>query len=78
MAGVEKYVCSNKGCDHIDYSDGICPECGGEMTRPKGDDYKFDPKMEDDSGSVMPLETDDDPSDVIWYTPEGGGEYGMM
>ncbi len=78
MAREEKFVCPNVDCGHVDFSEGECPVCASPLVRPKGDDYRFDPKLEEEESGV-PMAADDleDPDEVSWYS-EGGGEYGVM
>lgn len=71
MAGVDKFGCPNVNCSYIGYSEGECPECGSNLVKPKGDDYQFNPNVDDESPVVqINDEFADDPDNINWY-PEG-------
>jgi hypothetical protein len=63
----EKFVCSNVECDHVDFTDGECPTCGGKMEKIKGDEFASlnDESNDDASPEHFDPNLDDDPD--LWY-----------
>lgn len=67
MRESDKFVCSNSECDHIDFTDGECPTCGGVMEKIRGDDYSGLGDNFDEEGDPQQMDAsfDDDPD--LWY-----------
>jgi|GEM_PF-1003301 len=78
MREIERFVCPNMDCNFVGISDGECPECGSQLEKPKGDEYRYSRDFDDDAGGpVLNSEYDDDPESVLWYS-DGEEGYSTM
>jgi len=78
MREIEKFVCPNLDCNFVGISDGDCPECGGQLEKPKGDGYRYSRDIDEDNDQpALATDYDDDPESVLWYN-DGEESYSTM